>query len=325
MPNVWSRASLPDSRHSKPGWFKQHKKHATKVFTTTAETLLIGDSIVSGLTRYKKVWDNYFTNAINIGIRGDSTQHILWRVRNTRLSNSIKFVVVHCGTNNIDYNKPDDITNAIILIAEKLHLYHPTIKVILSGFLPRDTVTSLRREKIKKTNALLKERCSTISNVFYLEHSDWTTDDGNLTNGLYYDDNIHLIEKGNAKLAKEITNSIRKIRNEIDVVDKITSSRPISHSSHHLPPHQAQCALTPPIGGSNLLRWEKCEYVHHPIIPTTSSPPSLSLSSSSSPPLRRSGLSLPTLTSSPEPQNSGSCDDVSGGEDRCRRGVRWWG
>ena len=113
MVNDWSPASVPASRDSKPGWYKLHKRFAKEAFSTTSETILIGDSIVSGLTRYESVWTNFFENSINLGIGGDGTQHVLWRLRNTRISPYVKFVVVHCGTNNLDFNTPLDISNAL--------------------------------------------------------------------------------------------------------------------------------------------------------------------------------------------------------------------
>ena len=155
---------------------------------------MIGDSIVAGLLRYKNIWDNFFSGTVNLGIGGDMTQNVLWRIRNMRLSHDIKFVVVHCGTNNIDFNRPDDIANALVLIADKIRLYNPEIKVILSGILPRDGIASLRREKIIKTNDLLNEYCLNHKNIYYLDRVDWTHDDGSLKSKLYYSDQFHLIE-----------------------------------------------------------------------------------------------------------------------------------
>ena len=44
-------------------------------------TLLIGDYIIAGLSRYSNIWKGYFkpSNAINCGIVGDRVENILWR------------------------------------------------------------------------------------------------------------------------------------------------------------------------------------------------------------------------------------------------------
>ena len=233
------------------------------VFDTSCETLLIGDSIVCGLSRYKKIWDKYFFNsALNLGIGGDMLQHVLWRIRNTRLSKNIKFIVAHCGTNNVHHHQPDDIVDAMTLIAEKIHLYNPNVIVILSGFLPRDS-NNHYRDKIALINFKLKIKCTTKPKVYYLEHgTDWTNDDGTLKTNLFFNDNLHLIEHGNEKLSKEITNIIQKIRNNTDLVDSSTYTH-LPHLSSHI----SHLTHATPIGKANIVKipkWEECEYVHTP-------------------------------------------------------------
>ena len=46
--------------------------------------LLIGDSMIAGLSCYSNVWDRYFKllNAINCSIGGDRVQNILWLCQN---------------------------------------------------------------------------------------------------------------------------------------------------------------------------------------------------------------------------------------------------
>ena len=167
MFNPWSPAAVPASRDNKPGWYKLQRKHASEVYKTSSNTIIIGDSIVAGLNRYSQVWENFFTNTINLGIGGDKIQHVLWRLRNTRLSPNINYVIVHCGTNNIDTNTPDDISNALVLAANLIHNYHPSVNVILSSVLPRDAASSLRRRKILTINNSIKEKCDSLKNAYF--------------------------------------------------------------------------------------------------------------------------------------------------------------
>ena len=269
MSNAWSPASIPASRDNKTGWFKLQKKQAAEVFNACSETLIIGDSIVSGLTRYERVWDRYFPNTLNNGIGGDCTQHVLWRVRNTRFNEKIKTIIVHCGTNNLDHNRPADIAEALVEISRKVHYYHPHINVILSGILPRDGPTSLRRNKISITNSILKEKSTNLNNIYYLQHDeDWKSNDGKLNDRFYYSDNIHLIESGNLKLAKEFINAIENTKNDAVVAVK----KPLSF---HLHPSHSYSAHALTTGKSKLRqsKWEECEYIHNPSLNTTPSPP----------------------------------------------------
>ena len=66
-----------------------------------ASLLLIGDSIVAGLSRYKTVWNKYFKSykALNCGISWDGTQHVLLRAAGLFVLSSVKYVVVHSCTN----------------------------------------------------------------------------------------------------------------------------------------------------------------------------------------------------------------------------------
>ena len=315
MVNTWSPASIPASRDNKPGWYKLHAKQAKDTYCTSSDTLLVGDSIVSGLSRYKSIWSRYFKNVENNGIPGDMTQHVLWRLRNTRLSNHIKFVVIHCGTNNIDLNQPDDIASALIAMVDKIHLYKPEVKVILSGILPRDSdIASIRREKILKTNTKLMNKCKNLRNVIFLEHDpDWTHDNGSLNNDYYFEDKLHLVKLGNEKLAKEISRTILKIKEDGIADNNTPIIPPCSYSPFSLSTNQTP--QTPHIGKSDNVmkpKYEECEYslfqpltYSPPIHPT--SPPSRrhSLHRKHNPPTQSPppplSTSTPPLSTSPPP------------------------
>ena len=260
MAKPWSPAFEPTSRPNKPGWFSTHEKLSRKAFNTKCETVLIGDSIIRGLTRYENVWNRYLTNVVNLGIGGDMTQHVLWRIRNTRLSSTIKHIVVHCGTNNIDHHQPGDIVKGLIKIGEEVHRYKPNIKIIVSSILPR-VATPVQKRKINEINESLKIIIPTLNRFYFIHHSyeNWTQSDGTPNPNLYFKDMLHLIEPGNVQLAKVITSTISKIKNS-----KHTSSPSHLPTTHLLPARIAKVAATP--------KWGVCEYVH---FPPPLNPPSL--------------------------------------------------
>ena len=39
-----------------------------------------------------------FRNALNLGIGGDRTEHVIWRIDNLSFPASIKYVIIQCGT-----------------------------------------------------------------------------------------------------------------------------------------------------------------------------------------------------------------------------------
>ena len=111
-----------------------------------------------------------------------------------------------CGTNNIDYNKASSIVNGLLCVA--LTLVSKSVQqVIIFGILPRDFVNTIRRDKIKEVNGLLKKECIELtSRVFYMEpDSDCVTNENLLNMKYFYRDHVHLIEEGYEKLAKTIS------------------------------------------------------------------------------------------------------------------------
>ena len=95
-----------------------------------SSVLLIGDSLVNGLARYHRVWSKYFEplRALNFGVSGDRTQHVLWRIENGEIPLNLQVAFVHCGTNNLDRDNPAEIRDGTLLCQvyfqeiKKLHL-----------------------------------------------------------------------------------------------------------------------------------------------------------------------------------------------------------
>ena len=81
--------------------------------------MLIGDSLIVGLSRYPYTWKRYFKplNAINCGIDGDKIQNVLWRSHNLPSSSSFQNAVILCGTNNIKWDSSEDTVDGILEIA----------------------------------------------------------------------------------------------------------------------------------------------------------------------------------------------------------------
>ena len=55
-------ASISSERFYNNNWIKIHKNHSFKVKQENINSIIIGDSIVAGLTRYTNIWNNLFGN-----------------------------------------------------------------------------------------------------------------------------------------------------------------------------------------------------------------------------------------------------------------------
>ena len=152
------------------GWFENHQKHICLTKRMQSTTLLIGDYIVVWLTRYQNIWKKYFKfpKTVNCGIPGDKTQHFRWRAKNLFIPPSVKFIVIHRGTNNLDYNDFIDIAKGILNIGKSLLEKAPKSNVILTGILPQNKYKSKRRNNLCEVNSYLNSSCKTKKNMLYM-------------------------------------------------------------------------------------------------------------------------------------------------------------
>ena len=162
------------------------------------------------------MWSKYFKplRALNFGVGGDRTQHVLWRIENGEIPLNLQVAFVHCGTNNLDRDNPDEIRDGIASIVYTIQERKPNANFIVSGLLPRDQETSFRRDKIKLVNQKLRKWCQSgkVRNVHYLKpDKDWTEPDGRLVERYYFTDFLHLVEEGYDKFAKSIYEAIEKV------------------------------------------------------------------------------------------------------------------
>ena len=185
---------------------------------------MTGDSTNAGLSCYSNIWKRYFKplNAIKCGIGGGRVENILWRCKNLPSSPNLQNTVIMCGTNNIQHNSVEDIVDGIVEIALSLRrIYHP-IAIFVCGILPRDSNWSINRVYIDEINNYLCCK-SKLNGINFINHTDWTFQDGSLKPNLFYADKLHLIEEGNAKLAASIYNSINPNASNINEILSVSS------------------------------------------------------------------------------------------------------
>ena len=116
-------------------------------------SVLVGDSLVNGLARYHRVWSKYFEplRALNFGVGGDRTQHVLWRIENSEIPLNLQVAFVH-----LDRDNPAEIRDGIASVVYTIQEKKPDANCV-SGLLPRDQEISFRRDKIKLVNQKLRK------------------------------------------------------------------------------------------------------------------------------------------------------------------------
>ena len=107
------------------GWMKRHESMNERVAKGNVDIVFIGDSITQGWEgRGKNVWAKFYggRNAVNLGIGGDRTQHVIWRLQNGNLKGiSPKAAVIMIGTNNSGSNSPEQIAEGVTEIVKILN------------------------------------------------------------------------------------------------------------------------------------------------------------------------------------------------------------
>ncbi len=128
-----------------------------------ARLLFIGDSITQGWEGAgKDVWEKFYGDrkAVNLGIGGDRTQHVLFRMENGNLAGvKPRAAVVMIGTNNSngEDNTPGQIAEGVAAIVHKLRATVPDTKILLLAIFPRGENFNNQRGKLTQINQVLQK------------------------------------------------------------------------------------------------------------------------------------------------------------------------
>lgn len=143
------------------GWMKRHESFNTRAKQGNVDLIFLGDSITQGWEGAgKEIWAKAFgmRNAMNAGISGDRTQHVIWRIDNGNLEGiAPKLAVIMIGTNNMGSDSPADIAEGVKTIVERLKTKKADIQVLLLAIFPRSPkADDPIRLKVVATNEILK-------------------------------------------------------------------------------------------------------------------------------------------------------------------------
>ena len=183
-------------------WMKRHQsmnKNARKQH----DLLFIGDSITQGWEGSGKgTWEKYYANrkALNLGISGDRTEHVIWRLDNGNLRNQkkAKVAVVMIGTNNTGHvmQDPTEVRDGVERIVSTLRARCPEAKILILGVFPRGVKPD---DAKRKNNIEINKLISKFHNgerIHYLDISDkFLTTEGILTKEVM-PDALHPRQKG---------------------------------------------------------------------------------------------------------------------------------
>ncbi len=163
--------------------------------------VFVGDSITQGWERNgAPVWETYYGHrrALNLGIGGDRTQHVLWRLDNGNLDGiRPEVAVVMIGTNNSanDRNTANEMVDGVRAVVHKLRTKTPNTKILLLAIFPRGDVFNERRGKILQVNQAIARLHDGIHVFFQDIGPHFLEDDGSISPSIM-PDFLHLSTAG---------------------------------------------------------------------------------------------------------------------------------
>ncbi len=202
--------------HEGEGPTKRQELLNSRVKEGSVDVLFIGDSITQGWegNGAKEVWRKFYGNrrAVNLGIGGDQTQHVLWRLDHGNLDGiSPKVAVLMIGTNNSGSNTSEEIADGVSAVVKKLHKKVPELKVLVLGIFPRGANDDdAQRQTNMKANAIIAKLADN-KNVFYLDIGDKFLESDRTLSKEIMPDLLHLSAKGYTIWAESIEPTMKKL------------------------------------------------------------------------------------------------------------------
>ena len=239
LPEMWAVTPTAGHWKSQPGkegnpWLDHHATIVEKVQAAKSdiEIALIGDSITQGWgggwdnAPFNAAWQKHFgqRKTVNLGIGGDRTESVLWRLDHGALDGaSPKMAVLHIGVNNAPLVTANGVTaasvaQAIQLIVQNIRARCPQTEIVVLKILPAFEPGGVVYNDIKSINTNLDAlKLEADSKVHILDlWSDFTNADGTLKKELYSDGHLHLGSAGYEVFASKL----KPVLNQLLAADK---------------------------------------------------------------------------------------------------------
>ena len=210
LPNLWPVVPTAGFWGGE-AWLKVHEGLVKMVQANAGPTdvLLVGDSIT---IQWADSWQKNFPHykAVNIGIGGDKTQNVLWRLDHGGVEGlKPKVIILMIGNNNMFFTPETGIEPAaqgVAMCHQNLRDKFPEANIIVTKILPCHAPKMRFYEDILLTNVAIEK--------LHLEQkpktklldltSEFLNADGTIKAPLFTPDHIHLTPEGYAVYARKL-------------------------------------------------------------------------------------------------------------------------
>lgn len=201
VPSACTHETANDAvdRLSEPWWAARHDAILSKIAAhADPEIVMIGDSITHNYDKaklpdenFRPTWDLFYgaREALNPGFGGDTTSHVLWRLRHGEIDGiAPKVAILLIGTNDTARNRSAAQTQCgIDTIVAEIEARLPHARILLLGLLP-SAISEAKSQTDAAINAYLAMRYGEDPKVTYLDiGSIFYRSDGKLDSAIFYD------------------------------------------------------------------------------------------------------------------------------------------
>ena len=225
LPADVAAATTPAPR-DQGGWKSRHESMNKQARQTKWDLVFMGDSITQGWEGAgKEVWRKFYgeRKAGNLGISGDRTEHLTWRLEHGNLEGQApKVAVIMIGTNNLGNTKhsPQAVVAGITRVVETVQKASPQTEILLLGIFPRgEQPDNPHRAQIKQINEQISQLAEGEpeegqGGVHFLDIAEtFLEEDGTLSKQVM-PDFLHLSPEGYERWAKAIEPTLAKLLGE---------------------------------------------------------------------------------------------------------------
>lgn len=123
------------------GYLERHRRQKALAAEGGWRLVFLGDSVTQGWeSTGARVWETWYDRrrTLNLGISGDRTEHVLWRLQDGVLDGlDPALVVLMIGTNNSRSNTAREIADGVEASVRELRRRLPHTRVLLLAIFPR--------------------------------------------------------------------------------------------------------------------------------------------------------------------------------------------
>lgn len=189
-------ADLQASKSTDAYWLgrlRSQEQELARLDLSKVRLLMLGDSMMEAWAPPVQTLFYGHRGVLNLGIAGDNTQGMLWRIGLLRQTNlRPKLILLEIGTNNVWPGRPpEEVAVAVAEVVRQIRGWTPQSRILLLGLLPRGSDVSDPMRQVQRMVNPLIAACADGVNVFYADPGALLVDANGVLSDRIVPDHLH--------------------------------------------------------------------------------------------------------------------------------------